>query len=341
MKNNSFLALGEFMLRFSSEKGKSLSDFSSYQVNLGGAELNVAVVLSNFGINAKVLSKVPDNSIGEGAIREIKKQGVDTSLILKGGERLGTYYLESGVGHKSSEVMYDRAHSSFASLRNEEVNWNTVFEGITWFHWSGITPALSQLAADLCKQAVLEAKKRNITISVDLNYRSKLWKYGVDPKEIMPELVKYCDVVVGNEGHNYLMLGIDPIKSFGYTHPEDYQEVCERVISKFSNVKTVAFTVRETISASHNKLQGILFSQGQFATTKLYNVSDIVDRIGSGDAFMAGLIYGLIKKEQSTKLVDFATACAVLKHYHSGDFFIEKEEKIRSLYSEAGFDVKR
>lgn len=329
------------MLRLSSEKGDKLQDFRSYTTHIGGSEGNVAVALSHWGIKSSIVSKVPDNPLGMGVINELKKHSVSVDNVVKGGNRLGAYYLQPGIGHFASQVIYDRAYSAFSEMEITEVDWDTVFANIDWFHWSGITPAISKSAYALCKKAVFEASKRGVIISVDLNYRKKLWNYGILPQEIIPELVELCDVVVGNEGHNHLMLSIPPVKSFGFTHKEDYPEVCQRVMEKFPKVKTVAFTVREVVSASSNKLHGVLCRGNEKVVSEMYTIDPIVDRIGGGDAFMAGLIYGIINQWDSNEIVNFATSACVLKHYQNGDFLVADEATIKLLYNANDLDVIR
>lgn len=329
-------------MRLSTAKGQRVGQVTEYQSHFGGGEANVAVSLSRMGLNTEFITALPQNDIGNACRDELRKHGVVTSSILYNNNRLGLYFLETGSGHRNSKVIYDRADSAFSNIDLSSIDFDKLFEGVAWFHWSGISPAVSQHAADASLQIVQEAAKRNITISVDLNFREKLWKYGKQPLEVMPEIVKYAHVLVGNEGHNFHMLGIDPIKKLGKTDKEDIEAACKRVIENFPNIHTVAIAVRDNITASHNTLEASLFQNGKIHHSKKYDITDIVDRIGGGDAFMAGLIYGLIQyKDDASKTIEYATAASVLKHTISGDFNLVTEAEVLQLLEGNSGQVSR
>lgn len=326
------LTFGEIMMRLSTAKGQRISQVTEYQSHFGGGEANVAVSLSRMGLKAEFLSALPLNDIGLACRDELRKHGVGTSSIIFNQGRLGLYFLESGSGHRNSKVIYDRADSAFSKIDLSSIDFDGLFNGVKWFHWSGISPAVSENAAEATLKIVQEAAKRNITISVDLNFREKLWKYGKQPLEVMPEFVKYANVLVGNEGHNFHMLGIAPIKELGKTDKEDIKAACQRVIEHFPNVHTVAIAVRDNITASHNTLEASLYQNGKVYHSTKYEITDIVDRIGGGDAFMAGLIFGLINYDQdSQKTIEYATAASVLKHTIHGDFNLVIEQEVQQL----------
>ena len=267
---------------------------------------------------------------------ELRKRGVQTENIIFGGDRLGIYFLETGAVSRSSKVIYDRAHSAMAEIKPGMIDWNKVFEKTTWFHWTGITPAISQSAADVCLEAVKVASKLGITISTDLNYRAKLWKYGVEPEEIMTELTSYCDIILGNEEDAEKILGIKAEGAdvnAGDVNAEVYRSVSEQIMKRFPKAKKVITTLRGSISASHNTWTGVLYDGLSLFKAPVYNITHIVDRIGGGDAFMAGLIYGMITGMDDQKALDFATAASCLKHTIHGDFNLVTVEEVETLMS--------
>ncbi|MFV0540920.1 MAG: PfkB family carbohydrate kinase [Aestuariibaculum sp.] len=321
------VTFGEIMLRLAPEGFLRFSQASSFDVVYGGGESNVAVSLANYGISVDFVTRLPKNDIGECAMMEMRKRGVGVDKIAWGGDRLGIYFLETGAVSRGSKVVYDRAHSAMAEIKPGMVNWDAVFEGVEWFHWTGITPAISQGAADTCLEAVKAASAKGITISTDLNYRAKLWKYcdAAKRETIMTELTSYCDVVLGNEEDAEMHFGIKPegitVQTQGHdVKAEAFLSVCQQMIKKFPRAKKVITTLRGSISASHNTWAGVLYDGNKMYETRQYQITDIVDRVGGGDSFMGGLIYGLITYSgDDQKALDFAVAASCLKHTIKGD----------------------
>jgi 2-dehydro-3-deoxygluconokinase len=317
------VTFGEIMLRLAPPGFQRFTQARSFDAVYGGGEGNVAVSLANFGEEVEYVTRLPANELGEACLMSLRGYGIRTGHILRGGERIGIYFLETGTAQRRSKVIYDRANSSFATIQPGMIDWERVFEGADWFHWTGITPAVSQGAADVCCEAIQTARRMGITVSTDLNYRAKLWKWGKTAGEVMAELVSMCDVALGNEE--------DAEKVFGIKAPETdvaagkveaglYRFVCEELANKFSSLKTIAVTLRGSLSASHNTWSGVLWQSGNFYSAPTYNILPIVDRVGGGDAFMAGLIYGLRRYEDDPpRALYFATAAACLKHSILGD----------------------
>ncbi|MDA0196227.1 MAG: sugar kinase [Bacteroidetes bacterium] len=318
------VTFGEIMLRLSPPGFNRFSQATSFDVIYGGGESNVAVSLANYGIPVDFVTRLPKNDIGECAMMEMRKRGVNTENIIYGGDRLGIYFLETGAVSRGSKVVYDRAHSAMAEIEKGMVDWDEVFKDTAWFHWTGITPAISQGAADACLEALEVASSKGITISTDLNYRAKLWKYGKSSEEIMTPLTEYCDVILGNEE--------DAEKHFGI-HPEGvdvtqghsvsgaaFESVCKQVMKKFPKAKKVITTLRGSINASHNSWAGVLYDGTNLYESSTYQITHIVDRVGGGDSFMGGLIYGLITyPDNYQNALDFAVAASCLKHTIIGD----------------------
>jgi len=331
------VTFGEIMLRLTPLNLRRFSQASSFDVIYGGGESNVAVSLANYGIPVDFVTRLPSNDIGDCALMEMRKRGVNTSNILRGGERLGIYFLEIGAVSRGAKVVYDRAHSAMSTIQKGMVNWEEVFKDAQWFHWTGITPAISQGAADACLEAIQVANKMGITVSTDLNYRKKLWNYGKSPAEVMPELVAGCDVILGNEE--------DAEKHFDI-HPEGvdvtkgdtidagaYISVGKQLMEKFPRCKKAIITLRGSISASHNTWSGVLYDGKDLFTAPTYQITDIVDRVGGGDSFMGGLIYGLINYENDQEALNFAVAASCLKHTIYGDANLATVEEVEKLMS--------
>ncbi|MCF6360911.1 MAG: sugar kinase [Cyclobacteriaceae bacterium] len=322
---NKVVTFGEIMLRLSPPGFLRFSQSNSFDVVYGGGESNVAVSLANYGVPVDFVTRLPQNDIGECALMEMRKRGVGTSNIVFGGDRLGIYFLETGAVSRGSKVVYDRAHSAIAELKPGMIDWAKVFEGADWFHWTGITPAISQGAADVCLEAVKVASDLGITISTDLNYRAKLWKYGVEPEAIMTELTSYCDIILGNEEDAEKHFGIKPdgldITTQGHdVKAEAFLSVCQQMMKKFPRAKKVITTLRGSISASHNTWAGVMYDGTNMFESTQYQITDIVDRVGGGDSFMGGLIYGLLTyPEDDQNALDFAVAASCLKHTIKGD----------------------
>jgi len=281
------------------------------------------------------VTRLPSNDLGKAVVMELKKHSVGTGKIIFGGERLGIYYLETGAVSRPSKVVYDRAHSSISEIKPGMINWEDVFSDATWFHWTGITPAISEGAAEVCLEAVKAAKKKGLTVSCDLNFRKNLWKWGKTAGEIMPGLVEYCDVILGNEEDAEKVFGIKPDKgdvSTGKVESSEYESVCKKLKARFPQAKKIIITLRGSVSADHNSWSGILFDGEKFYTAPVYQITHIVDRVGGGDSFMGGLIYGLITYSgDDQKALNFAVAASCLKHTIHGDFNLVTVAEVEQL----------
>ncbi len=334
---NKVVTFGEIMLRLSTPGFLRFSQTNSFDVVYGGGESNVAISLANYGVPVEFVTRLPKTDIGECALMEMRKRGVGTSHITYGGDRLGIYFLETGAVSRGSKVVYDRANSAMAEIESGMIDWDQVFDGASWFHWTGITPAISKSAADVCLEAVKIASERGITISTDLNYRSKLWQYGGNREAIMTELTSYCDIILGNEEDAEMQFGIKPedldIKTQGNkVKAEAYLSVCKQMIKKFPRAKKIIITLRGSISASHNSWAGVLYDGEKMYESIQYQITDIVDRVGGGDSFVGGLIYGLLNyPNEDQKALDFAVAASCLKHTIKGDANLVTVEEIEKL----------
>jgi len=318
------VTFGEIMLRLAPPNFQRFTQVRSFEAIYGGGEANVAVSLANFGEEVEFVTRLPKNELGDACLMSLRGYGIDTEHIARGGDRIGIYFLETGAAQRGSKVIYDRANSSFATIQTGMVDWKKVFESADWFHWTGITPAVSQGAADVCREAIQVAREMGITVSTDLNYRAKLWKWGKTAGEVMTELVSMCDVALGNEEDAEKVFGIKAAEAdviSGKVDADHYRFVCEELAQKFPSLKTISITLRGSLSASHNTWSGVLWKDGVFYSAPTYNILPIVDRVGGGDAFMGGLIYGLRKyKDDPQNALNFATAAACLKHSIIGDF---------------------
>ncbi len=314
------------MLRLSTPGYLRFSQAKQYDATFGGGEANVAVSLANYGIDVKFVTRLPKNDIARACVNDLRSYGVDTSSIVYGGERIGIYFLETGAVARPSKVVYDRANSSIATIQPGEIDWEKVFEGADWFHWTGITPAVSQGAADVCLEAVKAANRLGITVSCDLNYRKNLWKYGKTASEVMPALVEGCDVILGNEEDADKVFGIKPegfdvTATGGEIDQKRFQSVGEQLMKKFPRARKVIITLRGSINANHNTWGGVLWDGKTLYQSPRYDITHIVDRVGGGDSFMGGLIYGLLTyTDDDQKALNFAVAASCLKHTIFGDF---------------------
>ncbi len=331
------VTFGEIMLRLAPQEHLRFSQATSFDVVYGGGESNVAVSLANYGVPVDFVTRLPKNDIGDCALMEMRKRNVGVDKIVFGGDRLGIYFLETGAVSRGSKVVYDRAHSAMSEIDEGMVDWEKVFEGTEWFHWTGITPAISQGAANACLEAVKVASKMGITISTDLNYRAKLWNYGVEPEAIMTELTSYCDIILGNEEDAEKHFGIKPegldITTQGeQVKAEAFLSVCQQMMEKFPNAKKVITTLRGSLSASHNTWAGVLYDGETMFTSPEYNITHIVDRVGGGDSFMAGLIYGLLTyPDNDQNALNFAVAASALKHTIKGDANLVTIDEVKKL----------
>ncbi|GAA0740777.1 MULTISPECIES: sugar kinase [Flavobacteriaceae] len=328
---NKVVAFGEIMLRLSTERHLRFSQAKFFAASYGGGEFNVAVSLANYGISSEFVSRIPDNEIGACTLKEMRKLNVGSDNVVLGGDRLGIYFLETGAGTRGSNVVYDRANSAIATASKDDFNWEEILKDATWFHWSGITPAISESAAEACLDAVKTAHKMGLTISCDLNYRAKLWQYGKQPKDVMPELLKYSHIILGDIDTAYFMLGKDKV-SPNYQDEASLPVLYEKIFEICPNLKTVATTLRYSVSASHQRIGGVLFDGKGLYHAAVKEVTPVVDRVGSGDAFMGGLIYGLLKyKSDTQKALDFAVAACCLKHTISGDYNLVSVQEVENM----------
>jgi 2-dehydro-3-deoxygluconokinase len=334
-------AFGEIMLRLSPPDGEVLFQSPQLRAVFGGAEANTAVSLARFGHDVRYVSAVPDNALGEAAVRDLRKWGVDTTFVLRRGRRLGLYFAEGGADQRASKVVYDREGSAVAEARRGDFAWDGILVDAGWFHVTGITPALSASCADLVLEAVRAARVRRASVSVDLNYRSALWRYGKKAPEVMREIVAEADLVVGNEEDCQKALGIDAPAS-GKGLETDFERLTARVMETFPNLARVAITLRRSHSADHNGWSAVLRTRGEFLTSPAYDIRDIVDRIGAGDAFSAGLIHGLLTMTEDGRALAFATAASCLKHSIRGDFNLVTEgDVMRLMEGEASGRIRR
>ena len=335
------VTFGEVMLRLSTPGCQRFSQARQFDATVGGGEANVAVSLANYGIDAHFVTRLPRNDIADMCTAELKGLGVNLDGVIYGGDRIGIYYLETGAVARGSKVMYDRAHSSMSEIRPGMVDWHEVLVGADWFHWTGITPALSQGAADACKEAIDVARELGVKVSCDLNYRKKLWKYGKTAAEVMPALVEGCDLILGNEEDAEMEFGIkhegfDAEKTGGEIDQARFESVCRQLMQRFPRCKKVAITLRGSINASHNTWGGVLYDGKTLWQSRRYDITHIVDRVGGGDAFMGGLLYGLIACGSDQEALEFAAAASCLKHTIVGDYNRVSVSEVESLIKGGG-----
>jgi len=322
------VTFGEVMLRLKSPGFERLLQTPVLEATFGGGEANVAISLAHFGVEVTYVTVLPENQIADACIGDLRRAGVDTSFIVRDGDRMGTYYLEAGANQRPSRVIYDRGGSAIATAKPGCFDWDCIFEGASWFHITGITPALSQSAADLSLQAVRKAREKGLTVSCDYNYRNKLWKYGRSSTEVMPEIVRFVDVGIANEEDCQRSLGIAVESGTDWRSDVedgklDFAKYCalsEKVFQAFPNLKKQAITLRQSHSASHNSWSGCLHTGQESLVSRTYEITHIVDRVGAGDAFAAGLIYGLLEGMADADALEFAVAASCLKHSIVGDY---------------------
>ena len=329
------VTFGEIMLRLATPDHQRFIQATHLEATFGGGEANVAVSLANYGLPASFITRLPDNDLGRAALANLRKHQVDTSHILTGGERLGIYFLETGAVARPSKVVYDRAYSSISTIQPGMVNWDAVFQDAQWFHWTGITPALSASTAEVCLEGIRAARERGITVSTDLNYRKNLWKYGKKASEVMPELVAGCDIILGNEEDAEKVFGIHPEGMDVHSGAVDaaaYESVCRQLSARFPQARKIIITLRGSLNADHNTWSGTLFDGKRMFTAPTYDITHIVDRVGGGDSFMGGLIYGLIQyPDDDQKALNFAVAASCLKHTIHGDFNMVTVDEVLNL----------
>ena len=336
--NGRIITFGEVMLRLKAPGHERFLQSQILEATFGGGEANVAVSLAYFGSDVAYVTILPQNPVADACVADLRSKDVDTSLVLRDGDRMGIYFLETGANQRASRVIYDRANSAIATTDPSSLDWHHIFEGASWFHITGITPALSQSAADISLKAVQTAKEKGLTVSCDYNYRKKLWKYGKQAPEIMADLVRYVDVGIANEEDCQRSLGISVTETdwerevrSGDLDSSKYQALCEKVLETFPNLKYQAITLRESYSADHNGWSACLHNRNDFYLSTRYEIRDIVDRVGGGDAFAAGMIYGLITGMDDEAALNFAAAASCLKHSISGDKNLVSVNEVKQL----------
>lgn len=329
------VTFGEIMLRLATPGYLRFNQSNQLTATFGGGEANVAVSLANFGIPVDFITRLPKNDIAQSCVMDLRKYGVGVDQIIYGGERIGIYYLETGAVSRGSKVVYDRAHSAISEIESGMIDWDKVFEGANWFHWTGITPAISQGAADVCLEAIHKANEKGITVSCDLNYRKNLWNYGKKASEVMPELIAGTDVILGNEEDAAKVLGIKPQGvdvTDGHVEAAAYESVSKQIMSRFPRCTKVITTLRGSVNANHNSWSGVLWDGQTLLEAPIYQITNIVDRVGGGDSFMGGLIYGLlVYNDNDQKALYFAVAASCLKHTIYGDYNQVTVEEVEKL----------
>ena len=316
------LTFGEIMLRLSPVQHERLFQTNNLVATFGGGEANVSVSLANYGMDSEYMTVLPENAVADECIRELRKFGVDTKKIQRGPGRMGIYFCEGGANQLPSKVIYDRANSAIAIAKPGDIDWDKVFEGVEWFHITGITPAISETAMELSLESVKAAKAKGITVSCDLNYRKNLWKYGKKAAEVMREMANYVDVAIANEEdvQKALEITVDVNVESGELDREKYRALGDKVLAAYPNMKMIAITLRESHSADWNGWAACLNDRENFYVSKKYEIRDIVDRVGGGDSFAGGLIYGLNSYDDKQTALEFAVAASCLKHSILGDF---------------------
>ena len=332
------VTFGEMMLRLKSPGNELLFQSPLLEATFGGGEANVAVGLSYLGLDAAFATIIPDNPVGDACVRELKRHGVDTSFIVRKGNRLGVYFFETGANQRPSKVVYDRFNSAVSECKPGDIPFDSIFKDASWFHITGITPAISATAADSALEAVKIAKRNSITISCDLNYREKLWNYGKKAPEVMRELVKYTDIVIGNEEDCQKSLGMETETDVdsGKLSAVMYEKLAKSVVERFPNIKKIAITMRESHSADHNGWSALLSDGKEVLISEKYEIKDIVDRVGGGDSFSSGLIYGLNTLHDDLEVLNFAVAMSCLKHSIPGDLPLITKKDVEMVLKTGG-----
>lgn len=325
------VTMGELMLRLSPEGNYRFIQADSFQIIPGGGEANVAISCANYGHDCYFISKLPKHEIGQIALNGMRRYGVNCDFVARGGDRVGLYYAETGASMRPSKVIYDRAHSAIAEAKPEDFDFDKIFEGADWFHWSGITPAISDASAECLRQACIAAKKHGVTVSVDLNFRKKLWT-SEKAISVMRPLMQYVDVCIGNEEDAELCLGFKPDADVegGQTDAAGYEGIFRQMMQEFG-FKYVVSTLRESFSATHNGWKALIYDGKEFYQSKRYDINPIIDRVGGGDSFSGGLIHGLLTKPTQGEALEFAVAASALKHTIPGDFNLVSVEEVEAL----------
>jgi 2-dehydro-3-deoxygluconokinase len=332
------LTFGEIMLRLAPPGFERFLQTPQFVATFGGGEANVAVALAQFGLPAGFVTVLPNNPIADACVAELRRFGVDTSRIVRGKGRLGIYYLEAGANQRASKVIYDREYSAIATAKTGSIHWEETLAGAGWFHITGITPAISASAADLALESVRAAKAKGLTVSCDLNYRKNLWKWGKPAAEVMRELVKSVDIAIANEEDVQMALGIEAAVDVhaGALDQAQYQKLTARVLDEFPHLQAIAITLRESHSASHNGWSACLNDRKEFIVSRRYDITHIVDRVGGGDSFAGGLIYGFLTLPSHRDALEFAVAASCLKHSVPGDFNRITVDEVNGLLKGGG-----
>jgi 2-dehydro-3-deoxygluconokinase len=324
------ILFGEYLLRLTPPGNKKILQAENLEMHWAGSEANIAVSLSLFGENTRYVTALPSNAVAQTGVSQLHRYGVPTTVLEKENSRVGIYFYESGIGARPGRVIYDREHSAFSMLKDGDIDWSEIFDGADWFHWSGITPALNENTATTCWSALKAARQKGVTISADFNYRSTLWQYGKDSSQIMPELLSYCDVVLADVDSAKLYFNINPDENILV------KSTCSLLKEKLPNVEYIAMTMRNQKSASSNGYTGYLWHNGTVVSSSEYSIDGIAERIGAGDAFMAGLIYGLHQNQPLQQVIEFATAAGVMKHSIVGDMNVASKEEVEMIIKQKG-----
>ncbi len=341
------VTFGEIMVRLGAPDYLKLIQANRFDVSYAGAEANVAVSLANYGLETDYITCLPDNPIAERCIMDLRGHKVGVDHIQRTGKRMGILYLETGSNARPSKVFYDREDSSIATVVPDSIDWKEILKDATWFHWTGITPALSANAAAECLKAIKTANELGVTVSCDINYRGNLWKYGKTAAEVMPEMVAGSDIILGNEEDCEKVFGIKPkdfdaAKTNGNVDHSSFLSVCQQMMDRFPRCKKMVVTLRGAINANHNTWGGVLYNGKEMIESRRYDITDIVDRVGGGDSFMGGLIYGLLHYKDDHKALEFATAASCLKHTLKGDYnWVTVQEVENLMGGDASGRVKR
>lgn len=332
---SSIVTFGEIMMRLATPAHQRFSQATQLELTYGGGEANVAVSLAHFGMPVRFVTRLPKTPLGDAALATLRGHGVAVDHIVRGGDRLGIYFLETGSMVRASQVVYDRAASAIATIEPGAVDWERAFSDASWFHWTGITPAIASGTTEVLREALTIASAKGLTISCDLNYRAKLWKWGKPASDVMPELVQHCDVILGNEEDADKVFGIRPAGvdvTQGHVEPAAYESVGRQLMERFPKAKRVVITLRGSHSADHNSWSGVLWDGTTLFTAPTYQLADIVDRVGGGDSFMAGLIKGLSTfGDDLQRALRFAVAASALKHTIRGDFNLVTTTEVEKL----------
>ena len=344
---NKVVTFGEIMIRLGAPNHLLMEQSQQLDVSFAGAEANVAYSLANYGVDAEYVTCLPHHPLADRCLKELRGNGVCIDHVKRQGDRMGVLYLETGSNARPSKIWYDRANSSFAAMSENCFDWDEIFDGVSLLHWTGITPAISGNAAKECLRAIQTANRNGVTVSCDINYRSNLWKYGKTASDVMPELVAGSDIILGNEEDCEKVFGIKPKdfdvnKTDGIIDQTAFISVCQQMMERFPRCKKMAVTLRGSVNANHNTWGGVLYDGQQLLLSKCYDITDIVDRVGGGDSFMGGLIYGLMRYENDQKALEFATAASCLKHTIKGDYNMMTVKDVEALMEgDASGRVKR